>query len=161
METCVAKIAIVLLVWQTTADKLEDKTYWYKKGKEQIRRNEVFFSAKDYGNAKNVIIFIGDGMGLSTVTAARMYKNLEGKRNGDTLFFEKFPYIGTMRTYSVDHYVTDGAASATAMFTGNINLTFEGTTLLEKYPSFFFCGNLVDFNESRLHAATLNLHMHA
>jgi hypothetical protein len=32
-----------------------------------------------------------------------------------------------------------------------------GTTLLEMY-GFFFCENLVDFNETRLHEATLNLH---
>ena len=33
--------------------------------------------------------------------------------------------------------------------------------LLEKYPTFFFWENLVDFNEARLHEATLNLHTHA
>ena len=32
------------------------------------------------------------------------------------------------------------------------------TTLVEKYPTLFFCKNLVDFNEPRLHEATLNLH---
>ena len=49
-----------------------------------------------------------------------------------------------------------------------ISLHFIGsssTTLLEKYPSlsffFFFCENLVYFNEAHLHEATLNLHMHA
>jgi len=31
--------------------------------------------------------------------------------------------------------------------------------MLEKYPYFYFCENLVDFNEARLHEATLNLHM--
>ena len=34
------------------------------------------------------------------------------------------------------------------------------TILLEKYLT-FFCENLVDFNEARLHEATLNLHTHA
>ena len=34
------------------------------------------------------------------------------------------------------------------------------TTLIEKYPTLFFCENLVDLNEVRLHEATLNLHMH-
>jgi hypothetical protein len=33
--------------------------------------------------------------------------------------------------------------------------------LLEKYPTLFFCKNLVDFNETRLHESTLNLHTHA
>jgi hypothetical protein len=36
-------------------------------------------------------------------------------------------------------------------------------SLLEKYPTFFyfFCKNLVDFNEAHLHETTLKLHMHA
>ena len=38
---------------------------------------------------------------------------------------------------------------------------FLCTTLLEKYPTFFFCVNLVEFNEARLHEATLNLRTHA
>jgi alkaline phosphatase len=46
--------------------------------------------------AKNVIMFLGDGMGISTVTAARIYK---GQQNGQTgeeaeLSFETFPYTG-------------------------------------------------------------------
>ena len=60
-------------------------------------------------------------------------------------------------------------------FTGNINKlkyvcsphTVEclehtlHTILLEKYTTFCFCKNLVDFNEACLQEATLNLHMHA
>ena len=34
------------------------------------------------------------------------------------------------------------------------------TSLLQKYPTFFLCENLVDFNEACLHDATLNLHRH-
>ena len=36
------------------------------------------------------------------------------------------------------------------------------STLLEKYQTFFFfCKNLMDFNEARLHKETLNLYTHA
>jgi alkaline phosphatase len=49
--------------------------------------------------AKNVIMFLGDGMGISTVTAARIYK---GQQNGQTgeeaeLSFETFPYTGLIK----------------------------------------------------------------
>ena len=46
--------------------------------------------------AKNIILFIGDGMGLSTVMAARTMKGqLMGKAGEETaLEFEKFPYTG-------------------------------------------------------------------
>ena len=35
------------------------------------------------------------------------------------------------------------------------------TPMIEKHPTLLFCENLVDFNEARLHEATLNLHTHA
>ena len=110
----------LMLVWQVLSAKLEDKKFWYLKGKDQIKKNRKLFVVKEYGAATNVIIFIGDGMGPSTVTATRMYKNSANEKGeGLPLSFEEFPYVGQMRTYNVDHQVTDGAASATAMFTGN------------------------------------------
>jgi len=63
---------------------------------------------------RNVFLFIGDGMGPEQVRAAGMYQNgSEG-----TLVMESFPYSSTMTTYSADNAVTDSAASATAMATG-------------------------------------------
>jgi alkaline phosphatase len=52
--------------------------------------------------AKNVIIFVGDGMHLPTVTASRIYKaQYNGRKKGkevrgeeSLLFFEKFPHVG-------------------------------------------------------------------
>ena len=46
--------------------------------------------------AKNVILFVGDGMGLSTVTAARIYKGQLQRRPGEEekLAFETFPSVG-------------------------------------------------------------------
>lgn len=53
--------------------------------------------------AKNVIVFIGDGMGPNTVTATRIYKHGESGR----LTFEKFPHIGLLK---VSTYNSDGIA---------------------------------------------------
>jgi len=46
--------------------------------------------------AKNVILFVGDGMGVSTVTAARILRGqLQGHLGEETvLAFEEFPYTG-------------------------------------------------------------------
>lgn len=48
------------------------------------------------GKAKNLIMFLGDGMSLTTLTAARIYKgqlqNMSGE--SDSLSFEKFPFTG-------------------------------------------------------------------
>jgi alkaline phosphatase len=60
---------------------------------------------------KNVIFFIGDGMGPEQVTAARYYL-------GQPLPFESFPYQGWLTTYSANSSVTDSAAAGTALATG-------------------------------------------
>ena len=63
---------------------------------------------------KNVILFIGDGMGPEQVKAAGLYANgISG-----SLSFEQFPYSGTATTHSANNKVTDSAAAATAMAAG-------------------------------------------
>lgn len=70
--------------------------------------------------AKNVIIFLGDGMSTSTVTAARIHAGQKLKKSGEehSLFFEKFPHVGFSKTYCVDKQTADSACSATAYLTG-------------------------------------------
>ncbi|WP_370980321.1 alkaline phosphatase [Agaribacterium sp. ZY112] len=70
--------------------------------------------------AKNVILFVGDGMGVSTLTAARI---LEGQMNGQSgeegyLSFETFPYSALVKTYNVDAQTPDSAGTMTAMMSG-------------------------------------------
>jgi len=61
--------------------------------------------------AKNIILMIGDGMGLGQITAG-MYAN------GNRLNLESFPIVGLQKTYSYDNLITDSAASATAIACG-------------------------------------------
>jgi alkaline phosphatase len=63
---------------------------------------------------RNVILFIGDGMGPEQIRAAGMYQN----GSAGTLMMESFPYTSTMTTYSANNAITDSAAGATAMATG-------------------------------------------
>jgi alkaline phosphatase len=64
--------------------------------------------------AKNVILFIGDGMGVSTVTATRVYSvGVAGQ-----LVVDQFPYTALSRTYSSDSITPDSAPTMTAMMTG-------------------------------------------
>ena len=63
---------------------------------------------------KNVMLFIGDGMGFEQVKAAGMYAN----GTPGTLCFESFPYEGEVTTYSASDPVTDSAAAGTAIATG-------------------------------------------
>lgn len=63
---------------------------------------------------KNIIFFIGDGMGFEQVKAAGMY--VSGKAG--TLCFEKLPHQGQVTTYAADVTVTDSAAAGTSIATG-------------------------------------------
>ncbi len=64
--------------------------------------------------AKNVIFFLGDGMGLATLTAARIYAVGE---DGD-LTIDTLPESGFVKTFSNDAQVTDSAPSMSAYMTG-------------------------------------------
>lgn len=91
---------------------------WYRDANTTLtRRLETERTAPP---ARNVILFIGDGMSLATVTAARI---LEGQLRGqpgeeNRLAFEEFPYTGLAKTYNTDSQVPDSAGTATAMLTG-------------------------------------------
>lgn len=81
----------------------------YKNGNSYPVRNfPQKFKAK---RPKNVIFFIGDGMGVSQVYAALT-------ANRGRLYIENLKYIGFSKTYSADNYTTDSAAGATALSTG-------------------------------------------
>ena len=60
--------------------------------------------------ARNVILMIGDGMGLSQIS-------LYAQKTGATVF-EEFPVIGFQKTHSFNQLITDSAAGATAMASG-------------------------------------------
>ena len=72
------------------------------------------------GLAKNVILFLGDGMGISTVTASRIF---EGQQHGESgeenrLSFENFPYRALSETYSTNQQTSDSAPTMSAIMTG-------------------------------------------
>ncbi len=64
--------------------------------------------------AKNIIFFLGDGMGINTLTAARIYAVGE---DGE-LAIDKLPEAAFVKTFSNDAQVTDSAASMAAYMTG-------------------------------------------
>ncbi|XP_014640884.1 PREDICTED: intestinal-type alkaline phosphatase [Ceratotherium simum simum] len=70
--------------------------------------------------AKNLIIFLGDGMGVPTVTATRILKaQMDGKLGPETpLAMDNFPYLALSKTYNVDRQVPDSAGTATAYLCG-------------------------------------------
>lgn len=72
-------------------------------------------------SAKNVILFIGDGMGVSTLTAGRFFRaqkvTMDREENA-ALSWEDFPYSGLIKTYNTDQATPDSAGTATAFMCG-------------------------------------------
>ena len=70
--------------------------------------------------AKNVILFIGDGMGVSTITAARIWAGQNRGLDGESyrLAMDTLPYSAFAKTYTHDSQVADSAPTAAAMTTG-------------------------------------------
>ncbi|XP_046488848.1 alkaline phosphatase isoform X1 [Neodiprion pinetum] len=90
----------------------EDKHYWYQSANLDLKESLSY--AWNTNTAKNVIIFLGDGMSLETIAASRIYNAGEESY----LAWEKFPHIAVTKTYDSDKQVPDSASTATAVFCG-------------------------------------------
>jgi len=67
-----------------------------------------------------VILFVGDGMGVSTVTAASIF---EGQQRGEPgeenlLAFEELPHLALVKTYNTNQQVPDSAGTMNALVSG-------------------------------------------
>lgn len=93
----------------------ETPAWWFRDGAAQAAARGAMS-----GKAKNVILFVGDGMSLTTVAAARI---LDGQRKGgpgenNRLSWEHFPATALSKTYNTDSQTPDSAGTMSAMATG-------------------------------------------
>jgi alkaline phosphatase len=100
----------------------------WKKAEAEIAARRAMPGAT--ARAKNVILFIGDGMGITTVTAARIFEAQQRARAAGGTFpgfaggeenllaFERFPNQALVKTYNTNAQVPDSAGTASAMTTG-------------------------------------------
>lgn len=93
----------------------ETPQWWYRSGAASAAGHGAMT-----GRARNVILFLGDGMSLTTVAAARI---LEGQRKGgpgeeNALSWEGFPATALSKTYNTDSQTPDSAGTMTAIMTG-------------------------------------------
>lgn len=91
---------------------------WFEQGQQAVAKADHL--KPNERRARNVILFVGDGMGVSTVTAARI---LEGQLRGadgefNRLSFENFPHLALSVTASANQQTSDSAPTATAMVAG-------------------------------------------
>ena len=88
---------------------------------QQQRLNQAIQQQPIHGHARNIILFIGDGMGISTITAARI---LEGQQNGNSgeennLSWESFPNTALIKVYNSNQQTPDSAGTMSAIMTGH------------------------------------------
>ncbi|MBO2641119.1 alkaline phosphatase [Shewanella algae] len=98
---------------------VQTDSHWYKESAQRVSDKATLESK---AKAKNVILFVGDGMGISTLTAARIYQGqqLAGNQGGEENFlsFEKFDHTALIKTYNTNQQTPDSAGTMTAIATG-------------------------------------------
>lgn len=98
--------------------RVETSETWRRDGEAFVERGK---NKKNFGKrAKNIILFVGDGMGVTTLTASRI---LEGQLRGESgeenhLSFEQFPSLALSKTYSVNQQTSDSAPTMSAIISG-------------------------------------------
>lgn len=113
---------------------------WYQQGKESVERRKALLAQYTHSSinpidstdfsghpqkhsgskAKNIIFVLGDGMGVSTLTAARIFVGQKQGLLGEefALSFEAFPNTALIKTYNVDLQTPDSAGTMSALMTG-------------------------------------------
>ena len=142
----VFSIAIVLTACtsETVSEKnikdVRTAAQWYQQGRERVKNRKIELSKAQQvevkslsknnlmlnkgtmtnAKAKNIIFVLGDGMGVSTLTAARIYVGQQEGLLGEefALSFEGFPYSALIKTYNVDLQTPDSAGTMSALMTG-------------------------------------------
>jgi len=93
----------------------------YSYANQAARLEQAIAQQPNIAHAKNIILFIGDGMGVSTITASRI---LEGQQRGETgeenyLSWESFPNTAMIKVYNSNQQTPDSAGTMSAIMTGH------------------------------------------
>ncbi len=91
---------------------------YLKAGQAELQR--LMADKPNNRKARNVIIFIGDGMSVTTLTAARIFEGQQKGVDGESYVAEmdRLPHTALVKTYSHDGQVPDSAPTATAIVSG-------------------------------------------
>ena len=96
----------------------QESSKWFTSGvkliKENLNKKPIIHTAK------NTILFLGDGMSVTTVTATRILEGQMRNQSGEenVLSWEQFPWTALSKTFNVDQQVPDSAGTATAYLEG-------------------------------------------
>lgn len=109
---------VIMTVDAWRDDLSNEQAEWFDSGLNELKM--ALTVKTNTRRAKNVILFVGDGMGQTLITATRIHKvGEEG-----LLSWEKFPHMGLLKTYCFDKQVPDSTSTATALF-GGVKTNYE------------------------------------
>lgn len=108
MKHLILTISLFIFTWIPSTAQIINKSFTNKTPHEVVKLKENDFFSE---HAKNVILLIGDGMGVDQVFAALT-------ANRGVLNMTQMPFTGFSLTQSADRYITGSAAGATALSTG-------------------------------------------
>lgn len=128
-------LSLFLACCFVAADRKQEATskFWSQSASKEMQK--ILSRKPNTKVARNVIAFLGDGMGIPTITAARISKGQSLGQSGEEgkLVFEEFPDVALIKTYNVDRQVPDSAGTATAIFSGvKTNYEMLGVTAAAK-----------------------------
>ncbi|GGA79267.1 alkaline phosphatase [Neiella marina] len=105
---------------EQTTQLSPEASSWYRDGEAAVAQARARVIDNRKGAAKNIILFIGDGMGISTITASRILAGQQQGLSGEEyeLSWDKFPYSGLIKTYNTNQQTPDSAGTMTAIVTG-------------------------------------------
>ena len=119
-----------------TPTEEKDPQFWKTLASSEIKKRILEKTNRKLGKAKNIIMFLGDGMALNTITAARIFKGQSQGKTGEesTIYFQQFPSLGLSKTYCANAQVADSACTATAYLGGvKTNIFMLGVTAEVNY----------------------------
>ncbi|CAH0399763.1 unnamed protein product [Chilo suppressalis] len=128
---------------KTEIKETYDRHYWYAQAQETLQKR-LQYAADKNPVAKNIILVVGDGMSLTTATAARI---LRGQRRGQTgedtdLAWDTFPAVALAKTYNIDAQTGESSACATALLCG-VKARYE-TLGLDAGARFNICATTIN-----------------
>lgn len=114
MKTWIVWLAALVVGAQAVA---ESPTRWYQEAEKRVAERRAQLEPPP---ARNVILFIGDGMNLATINAARILQGQMAGGPGEDhqLSFEQFDYMALAKTYNTNQQTPDSAGTMTAIATG-------------------------------------------
>ncbi|XP_007443195.1 alkaline phosphatase, tissue-nonspecific isozyme [Python bivittatus] len=119
MNTLLLAFLVPACLSSLVPEKEKDPQFWRHQAQETLRK-ALRLQELNTNVAKNVILFLGDGMGVSTVTATRILKGQLQQKTGEETILEmdRFPFVALSKTYNTNAQVPDSAGTATAYLCG-------------------------------------------